>query len=153
APSTGVVPRSLVIEQVSRGVMFGAGGGYRDTTPAKIEAFLRPSAMRHRSTDESGGMSIAVQPGTPASWATGEHVRMMEQPVEEPGDRGRIAEELAPVLDGTIRGDQGGRLFVSSHHELEQILGRGLWELAHPEVVDDQERDGGDHREVLLARA
>src|SRR5262249_16663289 len=59
----------------------------------------------------------------------------------------------APVLDGTIRGDQGGRLFVSSHHELEQILGRGLWELAHPEVVDDQERDGGDHREVLLARA
>src|SRR5215813_13270263 len=119
----------------------------------KIAAFLRPSAMRHRSNDESGGMAIAMQPGAPAAWATSEHVRMMEQSVEEPGDGGRIAEEFAPVLDGTIRGDQGGRLLVPAHHELEQILGRGLREFAHPEVVDDEQRDGRHRDDVLFARA
>src|SRR5262245_37408911 len=98
-------------------------------------------------------MLIAVQSGAPAAWATGEDVRVMEQSVEEPGDGGGVSEELAPVLDRTIRSDQGGRLLVSAHHELEQILGRRLRELAHPEVIDDEQRDGGDRRDVLLAGA
>jgi hypothetical protein len=30
---------------------------------------------------------------------------MMEQAIEQRGDGGGVAEELAPILDGTVRGD------------------------------------------------
>ncbi len=51
---------------------------------------------------------------------------MVEEPVEEGGDGGGVAEELAPVLDRTIRGEQRGGAFVAAHDDLEEILGRGL---------------------------
>ena len=43
--------------------------------------------------------------------------------------------------------------FVAAHDELQQILGGGVRQLAHAEVVDDQQRDGGEIGEVLLAGA
>jgi hypothetical protein len=33
-------------------------------------------------------------------------MRVMQQTIEERGDRGRVAEELAPVIYGTIRGQE-----------------------------------------------
>jgi len=66
------------------------------------EAFLVKSAMRHRRVDDSGRVPVAVQPGAPTPWPAREHVRVMEQSVEQRGDGRGVAEECPPVLDGTI---------------------------------------------------
>ena len=75
----------------------------------------------------------------------------MEQAIEEGGDRRGVAEELAPVIDGAIGRQQRGRAFVAPHDQFEQIFGRGVGQLAHTQVVDDEERDGRQRREVCLA--
>ena len=40
--------------------------------------------------------------GAPAARPALEHVRVMEQTVEQRGDSGGVAEQLTPVLDGSI---------------------------------------------------
>ena len=45
------------------------------------------------------------------------------------------------------------RALVAAHDQLEQILGGGVRQLAHAEVVDDEQRDGRELGEVVLARA
>ena len=77
----------------------------------------------------------------------------MEQSIEECGDCGGVAEELAPIVDGPIRREDRRGAFVAAHDQLEQIFGSGVRELAHAEVVHDEQRDGGEVSEVLLARA
>jgi hypothetical protein len=78
---------------------------------------------------------------------------MVEQPIEESGDRCGVAQQLPPIIDRSVRGEDRGRAFVAAHDQLEEILSGGVRELAHAEIVDDQERDHGDFREVVLARA
>ena len=75
----------------------------------------------------------------------------MEQAVEQRGDGCGVAEELAPVLDGAIRGEDRGGPLVASHDELEEVLGGGVGQLAHAEVVDDEQGDVGQLGEVGLA--
>ena len=75
----------------------------------------------------------------------------MEEAIEE-GRHGRgVAEQLPPVVHGTIRREQRGRPFVAAHDELEEVLGGGVGEPAHAEVIDDEERHGGQLGEVCLA--
>ena len=45
---------------------------------------------------------IGLELRPPALGSALEHVRVMEQPIEKRGDRRRIAEEFAPVVDGPI---------------------------------------------------
>jgi hypothetical protein len=77
----------------------------------------------------------------------------MQQPVEECRDCGRVAEELPPIIDGTIRGEERRRAFVTAHDQLEEVFGSRVRELAHTEVIDDQQRHGRQLREVVFARA
>ena len=42
---------------------------------------------------------------------------------------------------------------VAAHDDLEQILGGGDRQLAHAEIVDDEQRHGGEVGDVVLARA
>ena len=65
-------------------------------------------------------------------------MRVMQQTIEERGDGGRVAEELAPVIDGTIRRQQCRRAFVATHDQLKEICRGGVRQLAHAEVIDDQ---------------
>ena len=66
----------------------------------------------------------------------------MEEAVEHGGDGGGVAKQLAPVFDGPVRGEHGAGPLVAAHDDFEQFLGGGGRELAHAEVVDDQQRDG-----------
>ena len=75
----------------------------------------------------------------------------MEQAVEERGDGRGVAEELAPVVDGAVRREDRGGALVASHDELEEVLGGGVGQLAHAEVVDDEQGDAGQLGEVGLA--
>ena len=78
---------------------------------------------------------------------------MVEQSVEQRGHGRRVAEELAPVVDGAIGREDGRGPLIPAHNELEQIFGSSRWQFPHAEVVDDQERDGAERREDLLPRA
>jgi len=46
-------------------------------------------------------------------------MRVVEEPVEQRGHGGGVAEELAPVLDRTIGRDQRRHGFVAAHDDLE----------------------------------
>jgi hypothetical protein len=63
---------------------------------------------------------------------------MMQQPIEHCADCCDIAEQLAPVLNRTIGSQQGAETFVAAHNDFQQVLGGGVWEFAHAEVIDDQ---------------
>ena len=69
---------------------------------------------------------------------------MVQEAVEEGGDGRGIAEQLPPVVDRPIRGEERARAFVPAHHELEDIFGGRGRELPHAEVVDDEQRHGGE---------
>ena len=75
----------------------------------------------------------------------------MEQTIEHRGDGRGIAKQFAPVLDGPVRGEQRRGPLVAAHHDFEEVLGCRVRELAHAEVVDDEQRHGRDGGEVVLA--
>ena len=60
---------------------------------------------------------------------------------------------LPPIIHGTIRRQRRRRPFVAAHDQLEEIFGGRVRQLAHAEVIDDQQRHGGQFREIVLARA
>ena len=51
----------------------------------------------------------------------------------------------------SIRGEQCGRPLVAAHDELEQVLGGGVGQLAHAEVVDDEQGHAGQLGQIVLA--
>ena len=109
--------------------------------------------MRHSGISAAGCGTLAVKTRAPAFRPTREHVSVMEQAIEHGRDGGGVAEKFAPVLDRPVRGQQRGGALVAPHDDLEEILARGVRELAHPEIVDDEQRNGRDRGDVVLARA
>ena len=75
----------------------------------------------------------------------------MEEAIQQRRDGGGVAEELAPVLDRPVRGEHRGGPLVAAHDQLEQVLGRGVGQLAHAEVVDDEQGHPGQLGQVVLA--
>ena len=67
----------------------------------------------------------------------------MEQAVEQGGDGRGVPEELPPILDRAVGGEDRGGALVAAHDQLEQVLGGGVGQLAHAEVVDDEQGDAG----------
>jgi len=50
-----------------------------------------------------------------------EYVGMVQEPIEQRGDRSGVAEQLAPVIDGSIRREQRGGALVASDDQLQEI--------------------------------
>ena len=80
-----------------------------------------------------------------------EHVRVMQEPVEQRGDRGGVAEQLPPLVDRPVGGEHRRGSLVAAHDQLKQVLGRGVGQLAHAEVVDDEQVRAAELGEVVLA--
>ena len=91
--------------------------------------------------------------GAPAPRAALEHVAVMQQTIEHGADGGDIAEQLAPVLDRAVGSEQRADALVAAHDDFQQILGGGVRQFAHAEVVDDEQRDRGHRFHVFSARA
>ena len=67
---------------------------------------------------------------------------MMEEAIEHGGDGGAISQQFAPVVDGSVRGEQSTGALIASHHDLQQFLGGGDGQLAHTEIIDDENAIG-----------
>jgi len=80
-------------------------------------------------------------------------VGVVEEPIEERGHRGGVTQELAPVVDWAVRGQDRRGPFVATHDEVEEVLGRRVWELAHAQIIDDQQGHGSQLGEEGLALA
>jgi hypothetical protein len=75
----------------------------------------------------------------------------MKQPIEQGGDGRGVAQQLAPVVDGSIRCQERGRPLVAPHDQFEEIFGSRVRQLAHAEVIDDEQRNRREFSEVVLA--
>jgi predicted ATPase with chaperone activity len=64
-----------------------------------------------------------------------------EEAVQDRRRRGHVAEEDAPILRRTIRGDERRRRFVAPDEDFQQILGGRGPEFLHPKIFEDQEVD------------
>lgn len=69
----------------------------------------------------------------PALRSAFEDVGVVEEAVEHGGDGGGVAEEFAPVLDGTVGGEDRARPFVAARARTARRRGTvGRWECLHP---------------------
>jgi hypothetical protein len=66
---------------------------------------------------------------------------MMEEAIKHGGNGGAISQEFAPVVDGSIGGQQCTGALIASHHDLQQFLGGSDGQLAHTQIIKDEERD------------
>ena len=76
----------------------------------------------------------------------------MQQSVEEGAHGGIVAEQLAPVVDGAVGCHDGADALVATHDDFEQVLSGGVRQLAHAEVVDDEQGHGADLLHEVLPR-
>jgi len=83
---------------------------------------------------------LHIESSSPASRTTLEQVSVVKKTVEHGADRGGIPEQLTPVLNRPIRSHQRAGPLVASHNEFEQFLGRRQRELAHAEIVEEEQR-------------
>src|SRR5437762_6491042 len=73
--------------------------------------------------------------GPPTPRSALEHMPMMKYAIEHGRDRCYIAQQLPPVLDGSVRCQQCTDALVAAHDDLQQIFGCGHWQLAHSKVI------------------
>jgi hypothetical protein len=64
---------------------------------------------------------------------------MVQQTIEHGTDGGHIAKEFAPIIHGSIRGQQRAEPFVAAHHDFQQILGSSVGQFAHAEVIENEQ--------------
>ena len=93
-----------------------------------------------------------LRSGSPTPWTAFENVTVMEETIQHCRHGGRVAQQLAPVFDGTIRGQKSARAFVAPHHDLEQFLCRRWGKFAHAQIVDNEQWHGRQEFHVLFAR-
>ena len=75
-------------------------------------------------TDEARAPFLAQAIAFPAD---GQHMAVVEQAVEDGGGHHRVAEDLAPLGDVAVAGDQQTATLVAARDELEeQVRGAGL---------------------------
>ena len=67
-----------------------------------------------------------------------EFVGVVDEPVEDGVGEGGVAEQVVPLLDGKLAGDQGGTGGVSVLEELEEVSAMAGVERGESEVEDDE---------------
>ena len=67
-------------------------------------------------------------------------VAMMEQAIDQRSGHEIVTEDLAPFVEGLVRGQDGGGGFVAAGHELEEEHGAVAIDREVADLVDDQDR-------------
>ena len=100
--------------------------------------------------DETGGL-YSVEPRSamrgsllqaPALALEFEQVSVVHEAVEQRCGHKNIAELLRPVIEGMVRGDDGGEFLVATHEHVGEFIA-GVWQkLAQEQIVDHQQLGG-----------
>lgn len=78
---------------------------------------------------------------------------MVKKAVEHGADCGRIAQQLTPVFHRTLRSHQRAGSLVAAHNDFEQLFGRCQGQLAHAEIIEDEQEHGHQRFQAFFARA
>jgi len=63
----------------------------------------------------------------------------MQEAVDDGSGGGHVTEELAPFLEGSIAGHDGGAIFVAAHNDLQQVFAGVFGQLLESHVINDDE--------------
>src|SRR5712692_4315799 len=104
---------------------------------------------QNRPTEEAGDSVVLpcsllwrqVYFRTPTPGTAFEYMTMMKEAIEHGGDGGAISQQFAPVVYGSVRGEQSTGALIASHDDLQQFLGGGEGQLAHTQIINDEERN------------
>src|SRR5712691_4845250 len=92
---------------------------------------------------------LALHP-EPIAIALNDHrVAVVQEPVEDRRSENVVAEDLAPLPDELVGGDEKAALLVAASDELEEEMRRSLLEGQIAELVDDQELGLGVEGELV----
>src|SRR5207247_7336592 len=80
----------------------------------------------------------------------GDHGRVVDKPVDEGGGDHRVAEDLAPLLEAAVRGDDDRAAFVAAGDEREEQVGGLALQGEVADLVDDQQVVTLEPAELLL---
>ena len=64
---------------------------------------------------------------------------VVEQPVEDGVAEGGIADDLVPVIDGDLAGDEGGLSCVSVVEDLEEVTASEVVEAGEPPIIKNEQ--------------
>ena len=67
----------------------------------------------------------------------------MGEPVQQGAGQPLRAEDLRPLVEGQVGGDQDGPSLVALAEDLEEELGPGLGERDEAQLIDDQQLEPG----------
>jgi hypothetical protein len=76
---------------------------------------------------------------------------MMEEAIEHGRDGRTISQQFAPVFDGSIGIEQSTGAFIKLHDDLREFPGGSDWQLAHAQIIDDEERNRSQQFHMFLA--
>ena len=74
----------------------------------------------------------------------------MDEPVGDSAGGSGVVNELAPVLEGQVGGDEGGGAQVAAVEDRTEEVGAASVEAQISELVDDEELWGGPSSEALV---
>src|SRR3990172_4515023 len=100
------------------------------------EAVRRSAAHRRRAPLGCGSAAVLE---APAGVAGLDDVAMVSEAVEHGGGHLGITEDLGPIGEGEIGGDQQGCVLVELADQMEQQLTAGLAERQVSKFIDDNE--------------
>ena len=69
----------------------------------------------------------------------GNFVGVVDEAVEDGVGQGGVANDLVPVVDGNLAGDEGGASVVAVFNDLEEVASLFVRQARHPPVIQDQE--------------
>ena len=88
----------------------------------------------------SGGRDVEAAFAQPVALALeGDHGGVVDEPVDQGGGDHRVAEDLAPLLEAAVRGDDDRAAFVAARDEREEQVGGLAFERQVADLVDDQQ--------------
>ena len=67
---------------------------------------------------------------------------MVKETIEHGADCGGIAQQFAPVFHRAVGGQHGAGSLVAAHDDLQQLFGGSEGQLAHPQIVEDEQGHG-----------
>jgi hypothetical protein len=71
-------------------------------------------------------------------------MRVVKQPIQDRIPEGGIADDLVPVIDGDLAGEQGSPVPVAVIEHLEEIVASHIVQGREPPVVQDERVSAGE---------